>query len=62
MPQRGRKGQKMGISGNIYYNGKYKIHNRMNNNNEKLKPIEGNMNIIWLIGKKCRGRNHNSSN
>ena len=40
---------------------KIKIDNRMENN-EKLRPIEGNMNIIWLIGKKCRGRNHNSSN
>ena len=34
----------------------------MNDNNEKLRPIEGNIDIIWLIGKKCRGRNHNSSN
>ena len=34
--------------------------NRMNDNNEKLRPIEGNIDIIWLIGKKCRGRNHNS--
>lgn len=29
----------------------------MDNNNKKLRPIEGNeMDIIWLIGKKCRGR------
>lgn len=40
---------------------KIKIDNRMNDN-EKLRPIEGNMDIIWLICKKYRGRNHNSSN
>lgn len=35
----------------------------MENNNGKLRPIEGNeMDIIWLIGKKCRGRNYNYSN
>lgn len=34
----------------------------MEKNNGKLRPIEGNMDIILLIGKKCRGRNHNSSN
>ena len=32
----------------------------MENNNEKLRPIEDNMDVIWLIGKKHRGRNHNS--
>lgn len=32
-------------------------------NNEKLRPIEGHeMDTTWLIGKKHRGRNHNSSN
>lgn len=35
----------------------------MENNNENLRPIEGNgMDMIWLIGKKHRGRNHNPSN
>ena len=32
----------------------------MENNNEKLRPIEDNMDVIWLICKKHRGRNHNS--
>ena len=32
----------------------------MEKNDENLRTIEGNMDIIWLIGKKCRGRNHNS--
>lgn len=37
--------------------------NRTEKNNEKLRPIEGNeVDMSWLIGKKCRGRNHNSSN
>lgn len=41
---------------------KIKIDDIMEKNNEKLRPIECNMDISWLIGKKCRGRNHNSSN
>ena len=40
---------------------KIKIDDIMDNN-DNLRPIEDNMDIIWLIGKKHRGRNHNSSN
>ena len=47
-----------------YYNQKFEIDNLMENNNEKLRPIEVHeMDSDWLFtNMKHRGRNHNSSN
>ena len=61
--QRGRKQAKNGHSTITTIYKKIKIDNIMEKNNEKPRPIDGfEMDISWLIGKKHRGRNHNSSN